>query len=525
MVSFLRLTPLLSILKPLLLALLVASNTNAAPTPGSHIKVYVPSLPYLYVSHAINGALLKPANNDRNWDYDLATSYRQLSDTEYEFSLRRGVVFQDGSPFNADAVLENMTYFKKAPFLFSKFHEYYDRTEKIDDYTVRFHLKGKYGSFINDVIWLHFYTTDYLKKFGWNGKATCPNLAEPGPYATGPYILKEGYIEGDRNTPKAVLVANPNYYAKDQINVETVTVYTQLDSDIALEEVTDSEGQLDIMPIPVTEVASVMTSAYSKLISGPSNDNIAIHINMITGNPKLKDKKIRQALNRALDQQAIIKNSFFGFAESKPTLASPNFPGVSKVAQSLKAYSEVENPKAIRQQLTQTLKGLKLKVLTQERFMFLWKSIDRDLRKVGVELEFEVTSNETVIFEQLLSTNAGKNTMDWDLLVWGDDDWYFNHPWSAFFVYKTDSVWSTISPDPTMNAYIDTMLTETLNTPASTQSIRQIMQRAYDNAYMLFVPAPKKVMAVNQEVHFTPYKMATIPLWEVEITDQHWSVK
>lgn len=321
------------------------------------------------------------------------------------------------------------------------------------------------------------------------------------------------------------MVANPNYYDKDLVKVETITVYTQLDSDIALEEVTDSEGQLDIMPIPVTEVASVMTSAYSKLISGPSNDNIAIHINMITGNPKLKDKKIRKALNQALNQQAIIKNSFFGFAESKPTLASPNFPGVNQVAKSLKAYSDVQSPKSIRQELTNTLNGLKLKVLTQERFMFLWKSIDRDLRKVGVELEFEITQNETVIFEQLLSTNAGKNTMEWDLLVWGDDDWYFNHPWSAFFVYKTDSVWSTISPDPTMNAYIDTMLTETLNTDASTQIIRKIMKRAYDNAYMLFVPAPKKVMAVNQEVNFTPYKMATIPLWEVEVTDQHWSVK
>ncbi|UTW49425.1 ABC transporter substrate-binding protein [Bacterioplanoides sp. SCSIO 12839] len=508
-----------------LITLLIINSAKAAPTPGSHVKVYVPSLPYLYVSHAINGALLKPANNSRSWDYDLATSYRQLSDTEYEFSLRQGVVFQDGSRFDADAVLENMRYFKKAPFLFSKFHEYYDRTEKVDDYTVRFHLKAKYGSFINDVIWLHFYTTDYLKKFGWNGKATCPNLAEPGPYATGPYILKEGYIEGDRNTPKAVLVANPNYYDKDLVKVETITVYTQLDSDIALEEVTDSEGQLDIMPIPVTEVASVMTSAYSKLISGPSNDNIAIHINMITGNPKLKDKKIRKALNQALNQQAIIKNSFFGFAESKPTLASPNFPGVNQVAKSLKAYSDVQSPKSIRQELTNTLNGLKLKVLTQERFMFLWKSIDRDLRKVGVELEFKITQNETVIFEQLLSTNAGKNTMEWDLLVWGDDDWYFNHPWSAFFVYKTDSVWSTISPDPTMNAYIDTMLTETLNTDASTQIIRKIMKRAYDNAYMLFVPAPKKVMAVNQEVNFTPYKMATIPLWEVEVTDQHWSVK
>lgn len=497
----------------------------ASPKPGSHIKVFVPSLPYLYVSHALNGALIKPANNDKNWQYDLATSHRQISDTVYEFTLREGVVFQDGTPFNADAVLENMRYFKQKPFLFSPFHQFYDRTEKINDYKVRFHLKSKYGSFMNDVVWLHFYTSKYLQKFGWNGKATCPNLAEPGLYGLGPYILEEGYIEGDRSTKKAVLRANPNYYDKDLVNVEKVTVYTQLDSDVALEDITDDEGELDIMPVPVTEVSSVMTSAYSKLVSGPSNDNIAIHINMITGHPKLKDKQVRLALNQALNQKGIIDNSFFGYAQSKPTLASPNFPGVENVVKELKAYSQVQQPKAIREQLKQTLQGLKLKVLTQERFMFLWESIDRDLRKVGVELEFDITTDETVIFQQLLSTNAGKNSQDWDLLVWGDDDWYFNHPWSAFFVYQTDSVWSTVTPDPIMNGYISDMFKEAINTDASNRIIKNIMQRAYDNAYMLFVPAPNKVLAVNREVELTPYKMATLPLWEVKVTDQHWSVQ
>lgn len=509
----------------LLCSFLFSSLAFSSPTPNSHIKVYIPSLPYLYVSHALNGALIKPANNAKNWDYDLAISHTKVSDTVYDFTLRQGVLFQDGSAFNADSVLENMRYFKQQPFTFSPFHQFFDRVEKLGSHKVRFHLTSKYGSFLNDIVWLHFYTNEYLQKFGWNGKATCPNLAEPGLYGLGPYILEEGYIEGDRSTKKAVLRANPNYYDKDLVNVEKVTVYTQLDSDVALEDVTGNEGQLDIMPVPVTEVASVMTSAYSKLVSGPSNDNIAIHINMINGNSKLKDKQVRLALNRALSQKGIINNSFYGYAESKPTLASPNFPGVAEVAQELKAYSEITQPKQVRQELKQTLNGLKLKVLTQERFMFLWQSIDRDLRKVGVELEFEISQDETLIFQQLLSTNAGKNTMDWDLLVWGDDDWYFNHPWSAFFVYQTDSVWSTIGPDPMMNDYITAMFKETPNTKAYTKAVKNIMRRAYDNAYMLFVPAPNKVLAVNKEVQLTPYKMATLPLWEVKVTDQHWSLQ
>ncbi len=510
------------------LAVILYSTVHPAvakPIPGSHIKIFAPSLPYLYVSHAINGALLKPAHNERGWDYDMAVSHQQIDDKVYEFKLRRGVVFQDGSSFNADAVIENMEYFKKKPFLFSKFHQIYDFTEKVDNHTIRLHLKEKYGAFINDVIWVQFYTTSYLEKFGWNGKASCPNLAEAGLYGLGPYILKEGYIEGDRQTKQAVLVANPKYYDANLVSVETVTVYTQLDSNIALEQITENEGELDIMPIPVSKVSSIITSPYTKLVTGPSNDNIAIHINMITGNSELKSAKVRRALNQALNQKSIVKNSFYGYADIKPTLASPNFPGVKQAAKKLKAYSEVTKPKLIRRELRETLDGLTLKVLTQESFMYLWKSIDRDLRKVGVKLEFEITNDEKVIFGQLLSTNAGQNTKDWDLLVWGDDDWYFNHPWSALFVYQTDSIWSTVSPDPRLNDYLNEMLAETLGTKASNKVIHKIMQHVYDNAYMLFVPAPNKVLAVNQEVSFQPYPMATLPLWEIKVTDDHWSLQ
>jgi peptide/nickel transport system substrate-binding protein len=51
------------------------------------------------------------------------------------------------------------------------------------------------------------------------------------------------------------------------------------------------------------------------------------------------------------------------------------------------------------------------------------------------------------------------------------------------------------------------------------------MQRAYDEAYMLFVPTPNKVFAVNKEVIFQPYRMACIPLWKIQVTDQHWSLR
>ncbi len=197
--------------------------------------------------------------------------HRQINDTTYEFRLRQGVKFQDGTPFNADAVVLNMEYFKKAPVKYSKIDTVFDRAEKIDDYTVQFHLTEKYGSFMNDAIWMQFYTEEYLKtnEGGWNGKANCPNLSKPGPYGLGPYILDQGYIEGDRQTPIAVLKANPHYWNKEYPKVETITVYTELDALTAKEMALYHEGELDITLIPPEDKVETILAPYSKLVTSP----------------------------------------------------------------------------------------------------------------------------------------------------------------------------------------------------------------------------------------------------------------
>lgn len=494
---------------------------------GSHLKVFLPSLPYLYTSHAINGALIKPSNEERGWEYDMAIDHEKIDEKTYEFRLRRGVKFQDGTPFNADSVVLNMEYFKKAPVKYSKIDQVFDKCEKIDDYKVRFHLTEEYGSFMNDVIWMQFYTEEYLKKNpgGWNGKANCPNLSMPGPYGLGPYILTEGYIEGDRHTAKAVLKANPYYWDSKYPKIETISVFTELDTLEAKQMVLYEEGQLDITVIPPEDKVESIIAPYSKLVVTPSTDNIAIHMNLINGNRRLQDRVVRRALNEALHQQNLLH--FVYEDEGRLAPISPYFPGVRDITNRIQPFSKNHNPyhSDTQARLKAILDGLNLKVLTQDRFLPLWRGIQTQLRRVGVELEILTKKSEKEIFKPLLETNAGQNDVKWDLLVWGNDDWYFNHPYSAFLVYRTNNVWSTVFPDPTMNKLINEMFRAAVDDPEFPAVCEKIMRRAYDEAYMLFVPTPNKVFAVNKEVVFHPYKMASIPLWKIEVTDQHWSVR
>ena len=515
-------------IKPLVLRVDDApQRTPPGLVKGSHVKVFIPSLPYLYTSHSVNGALIKPSDNEQGWEYDMATSHRQLDDTTYEFTLRQGVRFQDGTPFNADAVVLNMEYFKKEPVKYSKIDKVFDRAEKIDDFTVRFHLTEKYGSFMNDAIWMQFYTEEYLKTNpgGWNGKANCPNLSMPGPYGLGPYILTEGYIEGDRQTAKAVFKANPYYWDKNYPKVETITVFTELGTEQAKDMALYEEGQLDITVIPPEDKVETILAPYSKLVISPSTDNIAIHMNLINGHLRLKDRQVRRALNEALNPRNLLHFVFEDEGDLSPF--SPQYPGVSEVSQTLLPVPENYDPDApeVQQRLKAVLMGLKLTVLTQDRYRSMWRGIETQLNKVGVILEIEFTNSEKDIFEPLLQTNAGQNKKHWDLLVWGNDDWYFNHPYTAFFVFRTDIVWSTIFPDKTMNGYMDDLFRTSVTEPEFVPVCERIMRRAYDEGYMLFVPTPNKVFAVNKEVVFQPYKMACIPLWKIQVTGQHWSVR
>src|SRR2546430_13912259 len=81
----------------------------------------------------------------------LALAWKPVGDTAWEFSLRRGVKFHDGEPFNADTVLFNLDrMFRRnldkhgikdvaAGTQFDKTLPYVSRWEKVDDFTVRGH--------------------------------------------------------------------------------------------------------------------------------------------------------------------------------------------------------------------------------------------------------------------------------------------------------------------------------------------------------------------------------------------------
>jgi len=89
-----------------------------------------------------------PVTNE--YSGNLATSWDWIDDTTLELKLREGVTFHNGEPFNADDVVYTVNFVSKEEngVKTQRNVNWMESAEKIDDYTVRIHLKDKFPAAI-----------------------------------------------------------------------------------------------------------------------------------------------------------------------------------------------------------------------------------------------------------------------------------------------------------------------------------------------------------------------------------------
>lgn len=76
-----------------------------------------------------------------------------------------------------------------------------------------------------------------------------------------------------------------------------------------------------------------------------------------------------------------------------------------------------------------------------------------------------------------------------------------------------------------MQTYISQFFRLEQGSEAFNALCRKIRQRAKEEAYMLFVPIPNNVFAMNKELVFKPLGIGMQPFWKASVTNQHWSIR
>ncbi len=484
---------------------------------NSHLNIYIPILPYAYIFRLINGTLLRLNGSTQGWEYYYAIKYEKVNDRTYDFTLRKNVKFQDGTAFSASSVVENFKYFLSSPYSFTFIEEYLEKVEKIDKYKVRFHLKKAYPFILNDLGRIGLYSSKYLKNYGFNDGSTVSNTEKIGLFGLGPYVLKKGIALGNKQSSKIELEYNKYFYDEKKARVESLTVYTKLSSNKVVNDISQDEGKLDIAYIPFNKKVEVLDSKYSKLIIRPSRASYSIQMNLLKKDSILSNKKVRQALNQIINQKNLIKFVYKNEGKYSPFPVSSNMSDIDKMTleyKSKKRFTEEE--------LIEILDGLSFNILTQDIFLELWKGIEYQLEQYNVKFNYEVSSNEKDILNKLFKNK--KEIQNWDMLIWGNSDWFGNSPWNLFMLLKSTSSWSAIK-DTHLDSSLKQLVMYEKNSTEYKELLKSIIMYIQEKSYMLNLPSPNIVMALNKEVFFEPSSSGILPIWNAKITPYHWSIR
>jgi peptide/nickel transport system substrate-binding protein len=257
----------------------------------------------------------------------LATSWTLSPDKlTWTFNLRRGVTFQDGTPFNADAVIFQLNRENDPKFPYydtlsaprgATYFLFFKSWQKVDNYTVSITTKQPYAWLPYDLTHIYFPSPTVVKKYGnanYNQHAT----------GTGPFIMTK-YIDGQ----VMELSANAQYWA-GRPKLDKIVLYPQPVPASRLAMLQSNGVEWAEVPSP-DAIGQLKRQGYQTFM-GEYPHGIMPRFNMFRA-PFKGNVKLRQALNYALNRQgtaALVNN--VGYPAKQYVYPGhpnydPNFPG------------------------------------------------------------------------------------------------------------------------------------------------------------------------------------------------------
>lgn len=229
----------------------------------------------------------------------LATGWRWVNDTTLELQLRRGVAFTNGEPFDAHAAKFSIELLMKAAPYTIWTRDLLREVQIVDSHTIRVVLTGRAGFFLPLLARGGFVVPP--KAYTEAGAAFAQR-----PIGTGPFILRE-WVKGSH----IVLERNPRYWGK--AHPIRQVVYRVIPEDATRIAALQS-GQIDIaLNAPVTYYNRLKADRNLTLYTVPGLRKFTAFFNTRLDTP-IKDRRVRIAMNMAVDTNAIALRVFGGQA-------------------------------------------------------------------------------------------------------------------------------------------------------------------------------------------------------------------
>ena len=240
----------------------------------------------------------------------LAKSWEASPDgLSYTFQLEEGVKFHDGSDFNAEAVVKNFERWKagadKFPYFMSQFtmdgEQVIESITAEGDYTVVFKLKQPQAPFLKNLAMSPFAIASPTA-FEANDDALIDN-----PVGTGPFKFVK-WVRNDSIT----IEKNPDYRIAGLPKLDKVIFRSYPENSARLNAL--NNGEVDVADgLSPSDKESIEANADLQLIERPSM-NVG-YLGLTVTRAPFDNVKVRQAVNYAIDKQALVDAFYEGLAE------------------------------------------------------------------------------------------------------------------------------------------------------------------------------------------------------------------
>lgn len=326
----------------------------------------------------------------------LAESWRIVNDTTWEFKLRRGVKFHDGSELTAEDVkfsFERVPTIKNSPSSLTVYTKQIKAIETPDRYTVRMTTETPFP-----LMPIYLSTIVIVSKKAAQNASTEDFNSGKAAIGTGPFKFVE-WVKGER----FVLDRFDEYWGPKAewtrvtmrpITNATTRVAALLSGDI---DIMDAVPTVDLERLkrnPDVVLSSSVTSRLMFLAPDHHRDN-SPHVTdnagkPITGKGPLRDLRVRQAISKAIDRRAIAARIMDGAAEPTAQLVPRGFLGFDPSI-AVPAY----DPEGARKLLAEAgyPKGFRLTMqIPQNRYLndvATGEAVAQMLTRVGIETKIE----------------------------------------------------------------------------------------------------------------------------------------
>ncbi|WP_158685920.1 ABC transporter substrate-binding protein [Achromobacter spanius] len=418
---------------------------------------------------------------------------RQIDATTWEVTLRPDLKFSDGKPLDAAAVAASInrivdpkTASRQRPFFLG-----IKQAEAVDAVTVKVHTNGADPALPARLSWLTIVSP----------AAAADGSLSQKPVGSGPYVLTE-WSKGNR----IVLTKNPNYWNPKAVgNVDRATYRFVAEPGTRLSGL--RAGDFDF----ITNLLPEDTKRVAKAVTLKGTDLPFVSLNALKG--LTADVRVRQALNYAVDKEALANDLYGGYASvSHGQLLAPGWFGYDA---SIKPYPY--DPK----RATELLKAagahgksidlyapsgrwLKDKELA-ETIAAYWEAagLKVNFRVLAWAEYLDALNKNRVPTEAQISSSHSNQLLDADRTL------------SAY--YAQGGV-AAANDNAELKKLIEDARQEA--DPAKRQALySKALQIGRDQAYLVFLLDGGEIFGLSKRVDFSPRVDGLIPLKDFRVTD------